>query len=84
MEDLLDCLYAYLTEQALPRLPVPPELARRRAQEAETQDALLSALSRQQRRLYLQYEDACNACGDAERRQLFAETLRLARALERL
>lgn len=83
MDDLLDVLYVYLTEERLPQAGCSRvHLLQSRREEAAL-NALLDTFSEKQTSLYLRYEDAANGLSDLEARQLFREAVSLARKLYR-
>ena len=82
MDDYLDALYHYLTEERLPKAPLPADYAAQAAR-SETALRLSGTFSPEQEELYLQYEDEYNGLVDLEFQQLFLETFRLAREVYR-
>ena len=83
MDDYLDALYHYLTEERLPKAPLPADYAAQAAQSETALRRLSGTFSPEQEELYLQYEDEYNGLVDLEFQQLFLETFRLAREVYR-
>ena len=82
MDDYLDALYHYLTEERLPRAPLPADYAAQAARSETALRRLSGTFSPEQEELYLQYEDEYNGLV-LEFQQLFLETFRLAREVYR-
>lgn len=83
MDDYLDGLYYYLTEDCLPKSPLPPAYATQAARAEHALQLLSNTFSQEQQSLYLTYEEAYNGLIDLEFLQLFQEIFRLARAIYR-
>ena len=83
MDDYLDGLYYYLTEDCLPKAPLPPAYATQAARAEHAPQLLSNTFSQEQQSLYLTYEEAYNGLIDLEFLQLFQEIFRLARAIYR-
>ena len=83
MDDYLDALYHYLTEERLPRAPLTADYAAQAARSETALRRLSGTFSPEQEELYLQYEDEYNGLVDLEFQQLFLETFRLAREVYR-
>ena len=82
MDDYLDALYHYLTEERLPKAPLPADYAAQAARSETALRRLSGTFSPEQEELYLQYEDEYNGLV-LEFQQLFLETFRLAREVYR-
>ena len=82
MDDYLDALYHYLTEERLPRAPLPADYAAQAARSETALRRLSGTFSPEQEELYLQYEDEYNGLV-LEFQQHFLETFRLAREVYR-
>ena len=83
MDDYLDALYHYLTEERLPKAPLPADYAAQAARSETALRRLSGTFAPEQEELYLQYEDEYNGLVDLEFQQLFLETFRLAREVYR-
>ena len=83
MDDYLDALYQYLTEERLPQARSSQRYFIRCRQEEAALDALLHTLSPEQQNLYLRYEEFRNDLSSIEAEQLFRETFRLTREIYR-
>ena len=83
MDDYLDALYHYLTEERLPKAPLQADYAAQAARSETALRRLSGTFSPEQEELYLQYEDEYNGLVDLEFQQLFLETFRLAREVYR-
>ena len=83
MDGFWDYLYMYLTEERLPHAGCSRAHLLQSKREEAALDALLDTFSEEQMSLYLHYEDAANGLSDLEMRQVFRETVFLARELFR-
>jgi hypothetical protein len=83
MDELLDCLYNYLTEERLPRTPLPAGYAAQAGRKDLAFQRLTDTFSQEQKQLYFQYENEVNGLDALEFRHLFQAAFCLAKELYR-